>query len=50
MLSLRLDVLNMFDNPLFLGPVTTFGTTTFGRVQSVGGFARSLQFQIRVAW
>ena len=26
-LSFRADVLNMFDDPLFSGPVTTFGTT-----------------------
>jgi hypothetical protein len=43
-------VLNLFDDPLFIGPVSTFGTTTFGRITSVGGFARSLQFQVRVGW
>jgi hypothetical protein len=49
-LSLRVDVLNLFDDPLFTGPVSTFGTSTFGRIQSVGGFARSLQFQVRLGW
>jgi hypothetical protein len=49
-LSLRVDVLNLFDDPLFIGPVSTFGTSTFGRIQSVGGFARSLQFQVRLGW
>jgi hypothetical protein len=48
--SLRVDVLNLFDDPLFIGPVSTFGTSTFGRIQSVGGFARSLQFQVRLGW
>ena len=45
--SLRVDVLNLFDDPLFIGPVTTFGTSTFGQITTVGGFARSLQFQVR---
>jgi hypothetical protein len=49
-LSLRVDVLNLFDDPLFTGPVSTFGTTTFGRITSVGGFARSLQFQARLGF
>ena len=31
----------------FLGPVSTFGTSTFGKITSVGGFARSMQLQVR---
>jgi hypothetical protein len=49
-LSLRVDVLNLFDDPLFIGPVSTFGTSTFGQITSVGGFARSLQFQARLGF
>ena len=49
-LSFRADVLNMFDDPLFSGPVTTFGTSTFGQITTVGGFARSVQFQVRLAF
>ena len=49
-LSLRVDVLNLFDDPLFLSPVTTFGTATFGQITTVGGFARSMQFQVRLGW
>ncbi len=49
-LSMRADVLNLFDNPLFLGPITTFGTATFGQITSVGGYARSVQFQVRLGW
>jgi trimeric autotransporter adhesin len=49
-LSLRVDVLNLLDDPLFIGPVSTFGTTTFGQITSVGGFARSLQFQVRLGF
>ena len=49
-LTLRVDVLNLFDDPLFLGPVTTFGTSNFGTIANVGGFARSMQFQVRLGW
>ncbi len=49
-LTLRVDLLNLFDDPLLLGPVQTFGTGNFGQVTTTGGFARSLQFQVRVGW
>ncbi len=49
-LAFRMDVLNLFDDPLFIGPITTFGTSNFGQITQVGGFARSLQFQVRVGW
>ena len=49
-IQLRVDVLNLFDDPLFVGPVTTFGTSNFGQITQVGGFARSLQFQVRIGW
>jgi hypothetical protein len=49
-IALRVDVLNLFDDPLFIGPITTFGTSNFGQITQVGGFARSLQFQVRVGW
>jgi hypothetical protein len=49
-IQLRVDVLNLFDDPLFIGPVTTFGTSNFGQITQVGGFARSLQFQVRIGW
>ncbi len=49
-LSIRADVLNLLDNPLFLGPITTFGTATFGQITTVGGYARSVQFQARVGF
>ena len=48
--AFRVDVLNLFDDPLFVGPVSTFGTSNFGQITQVGGFARSLQFQVRVGW
>ncbi|MEQ1912997.1 MAG: hypothetical protein ABMA15_29545, partial [Vicinamibacterales bacterium] len=48
--ALRADVLNAFDNPLFSGPVTTFGTANFGQITTVNGLARSVQFQARVSF
>lgn len=48
--SLRADVLNLFDDPLFSGPVTTYGTSNFGQITTVNGFARAVQFQARVGW
>ena len=48
--SLRADVLNLFDNPLFTTLQSQFGTPTFGQLTAVGGYARSVQFQARVAW
>ncbi|MGC4080610.1 MAG: hypothetical protein QM736_00455 [Vicinamibacterales bacterium] len=47
---LRADVLNLFDDPLFSGPVSTFGTSNFGQITTVNGFARSVQFQARVSF
>jgi hypothetical protein len=49
-LSLRADLLNLFDNPLFTSTVTQFGLASFGQVQQVGGYPRSVQFQARVNW
>ena len=49
-LTLRVDLLNMFNDPLFIGPVSTFGSGTFGQVNTLGGFARSLQFHARLGW
>ena len=49
-ISVRADVLNLFDNPLFTTLQSQFGTPTFGQLTAVGGYARSVQFQVRVAW
>ena len=48
--SVRADVLNLFDNPLFTTLQSQFGTPTFGQLTAVGGYARSVQFQVRVGW
>lgn len=49
-LQFRADILNLFDDPLFNGPISTFGTANFGQITTVGGFARSMQFQVRLGW
>jgi hypothetical protein len=43
-------VLNVFDNPLFTTLQSQFGTPTFGQLTAVGGFARSVQLQVRFGW
>jgi hypothetical protein len=49
-LQLRFDVLNLFDDPLFNAPNTTIGNINFGKITAVGGFARSIQLQARLAF
>jgi hypothetical protein len=46
-ISIRADVLNLFDTPLFTTLQSQFGTPTFGQLTAVGGYARSVQFQVR---
>jgi hypothetical protein len=46
-ISVRADVLNIFDTPLFTTLQSQFGTATFGQLTAVGGYARSVQFQAR---
>ena len=48
--AVRADVLNVFDNPLFTTLQSQFGTPTFGQLTAVGGFARSVQLQVRFGW
>ena len=48
--AVRADVLNLFDSPLFTTLNSQFGTATFGQLTAVGGFARSVQFQVKVGW
>ncbi|HEY1309104.1 MAG TPA: carboxypeptidase regulatory-like domain-containing protein [Vicinamibacterales bacterium] len=49
-ISVRADVMNLFDNPLFTTLQSQFGTPTFGQLTAVGGYARSVQFQARFGW
>ena len=49
-LALRAEVLNVFDNPAFFGPLITFGPTNFGPIRRDGGFPRTLQLMAKLAW
>jgi hypothetical protein len=49
-ISVRADVLNLFDSPLFTTLQSQLGTPTFGQLTAVGGYARSVQFQVRFAF
>ena len=46
--SVRADILNLFDQPLFTNVVTQYGVANFGQVNQVGGYPRSLQIQLRM--
>jgi hypothetical protein len=46
----RLEVINLFDDPNFLGPASAFGRSDFGQVSEVGGFPRMVQLLFRVNW
>ncbi len=49
-LMLRFEIINVFDDPNFLGPNTSFGSATFGRITEVGGFPRMVQVLVRYGW
>jgi hypothetical protein len=46
----RFEIINLSDNPNWLGPNTNCGQTTFGQISEVGGFPRLLQLLVRVGW
>ena len=47
---IRFEIINLFDNPNWLGPNTSFGQSSFGWITEVGGFPRLLQVLVRVGW
>jgi len=49
-LTIRIEVINVFDDPAFTGPRPPFGSPVFGQISSVNGFPRTLQLMARVAW
>jgi hypothetical protein len=49
-LTIRAEVLNVFDDPAFFGPRIMFGPQNFGQLFRDGGFPRTLQFMARLAW
>ena len=46
----RIEMINVFDDPNFLGPETRFGRSAFGRITQVGGFPRTVQLLARFGW
>ena len=49
-ITLRAELINLFDDPAFFGPRVVHGLTTFGQLGAVGGFPRTLQLSARIAW
>jgi hypothetical protein len=49
-ISLRAEIINVFDTPDFRGPGVAFGDATFGQIREAAGFPRMLQLLARVAW
>jgi hypothetical protein len=48
--TLRAELINVFDDPAFFGPRVGYGLGTFGQITAVGGFPRTLQLSARIAW
>ena len=49
-IMVRIELINVFDDPNFLGPETRFGRSAFGRITQVGGFPRTVQLLVRFGW
>ena len=47
---LRLELINAFNDPNFLGPGTSFGSSNFGRITAVRGFPRLVQLMTRFSF
>jgi hypothetical protein len=46
-LTLRAEIINLFNDPDLTGPVISFGLPTFGRIFNSGGVARTVQLMAR---
>lgn len=46
----RTEALNAMNTPLFYGPNTSFGSSSFGKITSQANFARQLQLAIRFSF
>ena len=47
-LSLRFEVINLFNGVNWVGPRSVFGRSDFGRIRNTRGFPRTLQFMVKV--
>ena len=46
----RCEALNAMNTPLFYGPSTSFGSSTFGKITSQANFSRQLQLALRFSF
>jgi hypothetical protein len=49
-LTVRAEVINVFDDAAFFGPRTGQGLGVFAQLGAAGGFPRTLQLMARMAW
>ncbi len=49
-LTLRFEMINLFNQPNWNGPRTIFGNSNFGEITGSGGFPRTLQFMTKVTF
>jgi hypothetical protein len=49
-LSVRAEIINVFNVADFRGPDIAFGDAAFGQIRDTGGFPRTLQVSAQVAW
>jgi len=47
---IRAEMINILNNAQFNGPITRFGSSSFGRISSTRGFPRLLQLMVRFAF
>ncbi len=50
MAQFRCEALNVFNTPLFYGPNTAYGSSSFGEITSQANFSRQLQLAIRMTF
>jgi hypothetical protein len=46
----RCEALNAFNTPLFYGPSTSFGSSSFGKITSQANFSRQMQLALRFSF
>ena len=46
----RAEALNAMNTPLFYGPSTSFGSSSFGKITSQANFNRQLQMALRFSF
>jgi hypothetical protein len=49
-LSVRAELINVFNFADLRGPSMSFGDASFGQIREAGGFPRMLQVVVRTSW